>query len=53
MATNLVYSASGSDVILTMSDGKILYRNGDFLTIDIEKAIAETKTACRNILSKL
>lgn len=36
----LVYSANGSDVVLTMSDGKILYENGDFYTIDIEKVKA-------------
>ncbi|OGO89516.1 MAG: hypothetical protein A2Y15_05715 [Clostridiales bacterium GWF2_36_10] len=33
----LIYSANGSDVVLTMSDGKILYENGEFKTIDIEK----------------
>lgn len=53
IATNVVYSASGSDVILTMADGKVLYRDGDFLTIDIEKTIAETEAACKNILSRL
>jgi 5-methylthioadenosine/S-adenosylhomocysteine deaminase len=53
LKTNIVYSASGSDVILTMVDGKVLYKDGDFLTIDIEKTIAETEAACRNILSQL
>ena len=33
----LVYSAIGSDVALTMADGKILYENGEFYTIDVEK----------------
>lgn len=53
IATNIVYSASGSDVVLTMADGQVLYRDGDFLTIDIEKTIAETEAACANILSRL
>ena len=53
LATNLVYSASGSDVVLTMCDGKILYREGQFLTIDVEKATAEVENACRRILSQL
>lgn len=53
LATNIVYSASGSDVVLTMADGKVLYKDGDFLTIDIEKTISETEAACRNILSRL
>lgn len=33
----LVYSAIGSDVVLTMADGKVLYENGEFYTIDVEK----------------
>ncbi len=53
LATNIVYSASGSDVVLTMADGKILYRDGDFLTIDLEKVLAETERACGEILSEV
>ncbi len=53
LATNVVYSASGSDVLLTMADGRVLYRDGQYLTIDVEKAAAETEAACRNILEKL
>jgi 5-methylthioadenosine/S-adenosylhomocysteine deaminase len=33
----LVYSMSGRNVVLTMCDGKILYENGEYKTIDIEK----------------
>ena len=36
--SNTVYSARGSDVCLTMINGKILYENGEFKTIDIERA---------------
>ncbi len=36
----LVYSAIGSDVVLTMSDGDILYENGEYKTIDVEKITA-------------
>ncbi len=39
--SNVTYSAKGSDVVLTMCEGKILYENGDFKTIDIERAMAE------------
>ena len=53
LATNVVYSASGSDVILTMCDGQVLYRDGLYLTVDIEKAVAETENACRKILASL
>jgi 5-methylthioadenosine/S-adenosylhomocysteine deaminase len=34
---HLVYSARGSDVVLTMARGKILYRNGFFSTIDLDR----------------
>ncbi len=33
----LVYSAQASDVTMTMVNGKILYENGAFLTIDYDK----------------
>lgn len=51
--TNLVYSAQGSDVILTMSDGKILYENGEYYTIDVEKAKFEARKSTQMILSQL
>ncbi len=48
MLANIVYSACGSDVVMTLCDGKVLYENGEYKTIDIEKAKAETSTrACR------
>ncbi|MCR5482287.1 MAG: amidohydrolase [Clostridia bacterium] len=50
---NLVYSASGSDVVLTMSDGKVLYQNGEFKTIDLEKAVFEAERETAKILSQL
>lgn len=53
LPTNIVYSASGSDVLLTMADGRVLYRDGNFLTIDIEKTVAEVELACADILSRL
>lgn len=33
----LIYSAQGSDVCMTMVDGRILYENGEFKTIDAER----------------
>lgn len=35
--TNIVFAAQASDVVLTMVDGEVLYRDGKFKTIDIEK----------------
>ncbi len=33
----VVYSASGKDVVFTMVQGKVLYQDGNFSTVDIEK----------------
>ena len=37
----LIYSAQASDVRMTMVDGKVLYEDGKFLTIDIDEAKKE------------
>ena len=39
----VAYAARGSDVCLTMVQGKILYENGEFTTIDLEKVRSETE----------
>lgn len=46
-----VYSAQGSDVVLTMVDGKILYENGEFLTLDADKILYEAKAAAKRLMS--
>ena len=38
---NLVYAAQGRNVALTMCRGKILYRNGEFFTIDLDRVKSE------------
>ena len=53
MANNLVYSASGSDIVLTMVDGRVLYRDGEYMTIDIEKTMFEVKKETDAILHAL
>ena len=50
---NLVYSAQGSDVMLTMRDGKILYENGAYTTIDVEKVCYETEKRALSIAVKV
>lgn len=40
---NLVYSALGSDVRLTMVDGKVLYRDGEFTTMDERLVLARAR----------
>jgi len=41
--STVVYSAHGSDVCMTMVAGRVLYRDGKWLTIDIEKAVEDVK----------
>lgn len=42
-AATMAYSAKSSDVLLTMVDGKVLYENGEYKTIDVEKLKYEAK----------
>ena len=53
LKNNLIYSASGSDVLMTMCDGKIVYKEGEFPTIDVERAIYETNQSKNQILQQL
>ncbi|MBR3183887.1 MAG: amidohydrolase family protein, partial [Firmicutes bacterium] len=53
LLNNLVYSASGTDVVMTMSDGKIVYENSEYKTLDIEKTIFEAQAATKDILRQL
>ncbi len=53
MAGNLIYAGQGADVCLTMVDGKILYRDGAYTTIDLEKAIRETEQSAYRIAGAL
>ncbi len=43
-ASAVAYAARGSDVRLTMIKGKILYENGEFTTIDIERALHDVQS---------
>ena len=43
-ANNLAYAAHGSNVVMNMARGKIIYKDGTFLTLDLEKIQAEVKS---------
>ena len=45
----LAYSVQDSDVCMTMIDGRILYENGEFKTLDEEKIKAEARVALREL----
>lgn len=47
----LCFSAQGSDVCMTMVDGKILYEDGNYLTLDKEKIIKNFKRTARDFYS--
>ena len=49
MPALIVYAAQASDVALTVVDGKILYENGDFKTVDKEKTYYEVKKAVERL----
>jgi len=53
MLHNVVFSAQGSDVCLTMVDGKVLYKDGIYTTIDLERVIANTGRSVNKILGEL
>ena len=53
MAVNLVYSANAADICLTMCDGRVLYEDGDFKTIDVERVAAECGRSIEEILAAL
>lgn len=39
--SNLVYAAHGGDVCMNMARGRVIYKDGDFLTIDLEQVKRE------------
>lgn len=51
--SNLLYGAGSRAAALTMADGKILYRNGEFLTLDSERIRYEVQRAVRDIVTKI
>ena len=53
LLSNLVYAASGNDVVLTMVDGKVLYRDGSYPTLDIERISYECEKSRQRILGAL
>ena len=50
---NLVFSAQGSDVVLTMVDGDVIYRDGKYKTVDINKVYDKIRYYLPKILEKI
>ena len=53
MVNNLVYSADAGNIRMTMVDGKILYKDGEYVTIDKEKTIEMVQKETEKILAQL
>ncbi|MBQ7557601.1 MAG: amidohydrolase [Lachnospiraceae bacterium] len=47
--SDLVFSCSDSNVLMTMVAGKILYYKGEYKTCDVEKLYAEVDDICRDL----
>lgn len=50
---NVVFAGSGSDVVLTLCDGRVVYRDGAWPGIDVERAKAEVAARAARIVSEL
>lgn len=53
IANNLVFTADPSYIKMTVCDGNILYRNGQFIHLDIEQIIENAKSETDRILGFL
>ena len=51
--TNVVYAGHGSDVVLTLCDGNVVYRDGVWPTIDLESVKAEVAERTERIQKAL
>ncbi len=46
----LCYSAQGSDVYMNMVDGKIIYENGEYLTMDRDRIMHDAKATAKKLM---
>ena len=52
-ANALVYAVNSRDVVLTMVDGRVLYRDGEYLTLDLQRAMAQCQERFARIAAEL
>ncbi len=50
---NVIFAGDGSDCVLTMSDGDVVYEDGEYPTLDLERAKAEVADRAARIISEL
>ncbi len=51
--SNLLYAAGQNEVVLNMIDGKVVYKNGEYTTIDIEKVKYNARRIAAEKLAQL
>lgn len=51
--SNVLYAAENSDVEMTVVDGRVVYRDGEFPTLDIERIVFETNRCVKNLLARM
>jgi 5-methylthioadenosine/S-adenosylhomocysteine deaminase len=51
--SHLVFAANGSAVNTTIIDGKVVYENREFTTIDEPKVLHEANVAFRSVLERM
>ena len=51
--STLVYCASGSDVVLTMVDGQVLYERGRFTRLDVKRIIEDCRALGERLAEEL
>lgn len=51
--SNLVFSAMGTEVCLTMVDGRVLYRDGTYTTLDIDGVIRQAEESAERVFKQL
>jgi len=53
MANNLVYAGSSRDIMMTIVDGMVVYEEGSFPSVDIERVVFETERSRARIRGEL
>ena len=51
--SDLVFSAQSSNVLLTMADGRVIYKDGEYKLVDKERVFAEVKQRYERIVGEL
>lgn len=52
-AASLLYAANSRDVVLTMADGKVLFRDGEFCTLDVHRVMAQCSKRFARIAAQM